>query len=43
MTKPYASKYYKTISKFEAMMNNFAENEQNKKWYGIVKQLWNND
>ncbi len=43
MTKPYAIKYYKTISKFEAMMKNFSENEQNKKWYGIVKQLLNNN
>ena len=37
MTRPYASKYHKTISKLEAMMKIFAEKEQNKKWYGIVK------
>ncbi len=43
MTRPYARKYSKTISKFEAMMKNFAENEQSKKWYGIVKQLLNNN
>ena len=42
MTGPYASKYYKTISKFEAVMKNFSENEQNKKWYATVKQLWGN-
>jgi len=42
MTKPYASKYYKTISKFEAVMKNFSENEQNKEWYNTVKQLWKN-
>jgi hypothetical protein len=42
MPRPYAGKYCKIISKFEALMKNFAENEQNKKWYGTVKQLFNN-
>ncbi len=43
MTRPYANKYHKTISKLEAMMKIFAEKEQNKKWYGIVKQLLDNN
>jgi len=42
MTRAYSDKYYRTISKFKALMRNFAENEQNKEWYGIVKQLWEN-
>ncbi len=42
MTRADSGKYDKTISKFEAVMEKFSENEQNKKWYGIVKQLWEN-
>jgi len=42
MTGAYAVKYYKAISKFEAVMKNFAEKEQSKKWYSAVKQLWEN-
>ena len=40
--EPYTSKYYKTISKFEAVMKDFSESEQNKEWYNTVKQLWEN-
>jgi hypothetical protein len=43
MTRSYAVKYSKTISKLEAVMKKFAENEQNKEWYDIVKQLLNNN
>ena len=40
MTRSYAAKYKKIMSKFEVVMKRFAEAEQNKKWYGIVAQLW---
>lgn len=40
MTRSYAAKYKKIMSKFEAVMKCFAEAEQNKKWYDVVVQLW---
>ncbi len=40
MTKAYASKYDKTISKYKEVMKKFSEKEQNKEWIYIVKQLW---
>ena len=42
MTRAYATKYDKYISKCEAVMKNFDEKEQNNKWYCVVKQLWEN-
>jgi hypothetical protein len=43
MTKSYASKYRETISTLEVSMKKLAEDEKNKKWYGIVEQLLNNN
>ena len=40
MTKAYASKYEKTISKHEAVMKSYSKKEQNKEWVCVVKQLW---
>ncbi len=42
MTKAYATKYEKTIYKYEEVMKNFSEKEKNKKWVSVVKQLWEN-
>lgn len=40
MTKTYAKKYIKFASIFEKIATEFAQKEQNKKWYNVVRQLW---